>query len=107
MKVKLRVPTLILVSAILTLIGLALMVWSVIQPTPLPTILAMSLGQVFGTSAFGLYLLVIVLDLRRDARERRRVRNSLPPPLGAPGDLPKPSDLVAAPSKPPQESDPS
>jgi hypothetical protein len=67
-----HVPRLIIASSILTLLGLALMVWSVIQPTPLPTILAMSLGQVIGMSAFGLYILAIALDLRRDARAHRR-----------------------------------
>ena len=59
-------------ASILTLIALALMVWSVVQPTPLPTILAMSLGQGIGTIAFGMYVLAIVIDIRRDARRRRR-----------------------------------
>jgi len=59
-------------ASILTLVALALMVWSVIQPTPLPTILAMSVGQLFGTVAFGMYILAIVVDVRRDARARRR-----------------------------------
>jgi hypothetical protein len=44
----------------------------VIQPTPLPTILAMSLGQVIGIAALGLYVLAVVLDLRRDARTHSR-----------------------------------
>jgi hypothetical protein len=59
-------------ASILTLVALALMVWSVVQPTPLPTILAMSLGQLFGTVAFGMYLFAIVIDIRRDARAKRR-----------------------------------
>jgi hypothetical protein len=71
-------------SAWLTLVALALMVWSVVQPTPLPTILAMSLGQAIGTAAFAMYLLAIVIDLRHDARERRRKIDSLPPPFGEP-----------------------
>jgi hypothetical protein len=69
-------------SAALTLTGLALMAWSVVQPTPLPTILAMSLGQVIGTTAFALYLVAIGLDLRedvRDGRERVAARPEPPP----------------------------
>ena len=56
------------VSALLTLIGLAFMVWSMIEPTPLPVMLAMSVGQGFGTLAFGIYLYVVVRALRRDYR---------------------------------------
>jgi hypothetical protein len=63
-------------SAVLTLVGLALMCWAVLQPTPLPTIVAMSLGQVVGTVAFGMFILAIVIDLRRDARARRRLIDS-------------------------------
>ena len=40
-------------SAVLTLVALAMMVWSVLRPTPLPVMLAMSLGQAVGTAAFG------------------------------------------------------
>ncbi len=53
-------------AAVLTLIGLALMVWSMLQPTPLPVMLAMTVGQVVGTTAFGLYLFVVVRQLRRE-----------------------------------------
>ena len=56
-------------SALLTLIGLALMVWSILQPTPLPVMLAMTVGQLFGTTAFGLYLYVVVRDMRRERRK--------------------------------------
>lgn len=52
-------------SAVLTLGALALMVWSLVRPTPLPIILAMSLGQLLGTIAFAIYLAVVVRDLRR------------------------------------------
>jgi hypothetical protein len=58
-------------SGVLTLVGLALMVWSMLQPTPLPVMLAMTLGQVVGTSAFGLYLYIVVRELRRERRKDR------------------------------------
>ena len=54
------------ISAVLTLVGLALMVWSILVPTPLPVMLAMTVGQVVGTSAFGLYLFVVVRALRAE-----------------------------------------
>jgi peptidoglycan/LPS O-acetylase OafA/YrhL len=57
------------VSALLTLIGLVLMVWSMVQPTPLPVMLAMTVGQAVGTTAFGLYLYIVIRELRRERRK--------------------------------------
>ena len=56
------------VSAVLTLIGLALMVWSILVPTPLPVMLAMTVGQALGSTAFALYLWIVVRQLRRERR---------------------------------------
>lgn len=53
------------VAAILTLLGLALMVWSLYQPTPLPVMLAMTIGQGLGTLAFLLFLIVVAGDAYR------------------------------------------
>ena len=53
------------VSAVLTLAALALMVWSIFEPTPLPVMLAMSVGQLLGTIAFAIYLYIVVRDVRR------------------------------------------
>ena len=61
-------------SSMLTLVGLALMVWSLLQPTPLPVMLAMTVGQVIGTIAFAIFVIVIVRDVRQRLRtpgERR------------------------------------
>ena len=68
------------VSAVFTIIGLGLMVWSLVDPTPLPVMLAMSLGQAFGTAAFGLYLFAIMIDLRRDRRARRASQQTVGDP---------------------------
>ena len=65
------------ISAVLTIVGLLLMVWSLVQPTPLPVMLAMSVGQAIGTSAFALYLIAIVVDLRRVRRARRESAREL------------------------------
>jgi hypothetical protein len=60
----LTTPLLLRISAVLTLIGLAFMVWSIVRPTPLPVILAMSVGQGFGTLAFAIYGWVVLRDIR-------------------------------------------
>lgn len=52
------------ISAVLTLIALALMVWSMLEPTPLPVMLAMTVGQAIGTTAFALYLYVVIREWR-------------------------------------------
>lgn len=57
-------------SAALTLIALALMVWSMAVPTPLPVMLAMTAGQAVGSAAFAIYLFVVVRTLRRERRDR-------------------------------------
>lgn len=66
-----RPTTLLRWSAVLTLVGLGLMVWSMLDPTPLPVMLAMTAGQGMGTLAFVLYLFVVVQDFRRLRREKR------------------------------------
>jgi len=71
-------------SAVLTMIALALMVWSMLQPTPLPVMLAMSLGQLLGTMAFALYGVVILRDLRRVRRERRDSERTHREPVAEP-----------------------
>jgi hypothetical protein len=50
-------------SAVLTMLALGLMCWSVLDPTPFPVIAAMSMGQVLGTGAFAMFGAVIFLDL--------------------------------------------
>ena len=57
------------VSCVLTLFALALMAWSMVQPTWMPVMLAMSVGQLVGTSAFAIFIAVIVRDLRRRIHE--------------------------------------
>jgi hypothetical protein len=52
-------------AAVLALVGLVCMVWSVVQPTPLPVMLAMTVGQGAGTLSFLMFLLVVIADLHR------------------------------------------
>lgn len=57
--------TLLRMACWMTLVALGLFVWSVLDPDPVPVMIAMSIGQAVGTGAFLLYLLVIIADLRR------------------------------------------
>jgi hypothetical protein len=62
------VVTLTRAACICALIGLGLMSYSIIDPRAIPVITAMSVGHVFGISAFACYLLAIVLDIRNRSR---------------------------------------
>lgn len=52
-------------SAVFALVGLAFVLWSVLSPTPIPVIAAMSVGQVVGTASLAMYVLAILLDLKK------------------------------------------
>ena len=64
-----RTRGILVAAAFMTLIGLALMVWSMVEPTPMPVILAMSVGQVLGIFAFLLFGIVVLVDQLRKQRE--------------------------------------
>lgn len=59
-------------AAALTLLGLAFMLWSLVAPTALPVVLAMSVGQGVGTLAFALYGWVVVAELRAGQAARKQ-----------------------------------
>lgn len=56
---------LLLIASMLTLAAIGLMVWSLLDPRPVPVMLAMSGGQALGTLSLAIYGLVIAMDLRR------------------------------------------
>ena len=62
------------ISCVLTLAGLALMVWSMLVPTPMPVIFAMSVGQLLGTLAFGMFGYVVLVDQLRKQRAKGAAR---------------------------------
>jgi hypothetical protein len=66
----LTIPTLLKIAAALTLLGLALMVWSMLEPTPMPVILAMSAGQVVGILAFAMFGYCVIADQFRKHHEK-------------------------------------
>jgi hypothetical protein len=51
-------------SCILALAALGLIVWSLVDPRPIPVILAMSAAQGIGTLSFVTFLVVVFRDLR-------------------------------------------
>lgn len=61
-------------ASLLSLVGLALVCWSVLDPRPLPVIIAMSVAQGIGTLSLFIFGLVVLNDLRR-----KRVLEEPPP----------------------------
>jgi hypothetical protein len=75
-----RFKRILAAACALALLALALMAWSLLDPRPVPVILAMSLGQGLGTLSLIAFLTVVAADLKRA-------------PLAPPGDssIAKPS----------------
>jgi hypothetical protein len=71
-------------ACVLSLVALGLITWSLFHPTPVPVLLAMSVGQGLGTLALLIFGAAIYLDLRR----ARLIGRSLPPPPRAPSATP-------------------
>lgn len=63
-----RTPRILRVAAILALVGLGFMVWSLLDPRPGPVLIGLSLGQAVGTLSFAIYAIVVVSDIRRRMR---------------------------------------
>lgn len=61
---ELRSQRILRAACLLALAALALMVWSLFDPRPIPVVLAMSLGQLLGTLSLAAFLIVVVVDLR-------------------------------------------
>lgn len=61
---KITIRRLVLISTVATLLSLALMVASILFPSPMLLVVAMSMGQALGTASLILYLLAIALDLQ-------------------------------------------
>jgi len=59
---------LLALACALSLVSLGLMVWSMLDPVPIPVIVAMSAGQVVGTISFAIFGYVVLVDLRLKRR---------------------------------------
>ena len=66
------VPKLITAACFLALVGLAFMVWSVVDPRVLPIMVALTVGQAIGTASLVAFLVAVYLDFRarREAAAR-------------------------------------
>ena len=64
----------------LALVGIALMVWSLLVPSPMPVLVAMSVGKILGTLSLVAFVCVVVADLRRAHVERPPVPSDPPDP---------------------------
>ncbi len=74
---RVKALTWLRIASVTTLVALALMVWSLFDPTLIPIMVGMSLAQLFGTIAFATYLLVVFLDITRQRRARRASLQSM------------------------------
>jgi hypothetical protein len=52
------------------------MIWSLLDPHPIPVILAMSAAQVLGTASLVVFLAVVADDIRRGERDVEREETS-------------------------------
>jgi multidrug transporter EmrE-like cation transporter len=55
-------------AAVIALLALACMSWSLLDPRPIPIMVAMSVGQGLGTLSLVLYGVVVIVEARRAAR---------------------------------------
>jgi hypothetical protein len=86
----------------MTLLALAMMVYSLVHPKPLPVIVAMSFSQALGTFSLFLFLVVVAADFRRSRiLDRKGPASVAQPPLSTEGPPPPP----AAPSSSAGEDD--
>ncbi len=58
-------PRRLRIAAVMALVALALMMWSLFDPRPPPVLIAMSVGQAIGTLSFAIYVFVVAGDLRQ------------------------------------------
>jgi hypothetical protein len=65
----LKPVALVRLSAILALVGIGLMVWSLLDPRPIPIMVAMSVGQGVGTMSLLLYVAVVIAEAFRAAKK--------------------------------------
>jgi hypothetical protein len=71
------------VAAVLALMALGIIVFSVLFPRPLPVIFAMSAGHAIGGLAFACYLLAVLLDVSRSGTKSSSVAPGRAPAEGA------------------------
>lgn len=53
-------------STVLPLLGVAFLVWSLLEPAPMTRIATITVSQALGTAAFAIYVYLGVRELRRE-----------------------------------------
>jgi hypothetical protein len=67
---RVRVEGMVTAACVLGLLAIALMCWSILDPTPLPVMVAMSVGQIVGTLSLACYVGAVLLHgVRRRAAQ--------------------------------------
>jgi MFS family permease len=61
---------LVVASCVLGLVAMAMMCWSVLDPTPFPVLVAMSVGQGLGTLSLLCYLAAVFVEVWRQRNKR-------------------------------------
>ena len=78
--VKSKIERRVFWACIWSLVALGLIVWSLVDPKPIPVIVAMSVGQAIGTLALLLFVGSVLLDLRARYKIERVERKAKSPP---------------------------
>lgn len=73
-------------ACLLALAALGLIVWSMLQPKPLPVVVAMSMGQLLGTLSLALFAYAVIADLRERLARGRSGLLDASKPEPPPGD---------------------
>jgi small-conductance mechanosensitive channel len=66
-----RAMRLLRAASMLAIVALGMMMWSLVDPSPAPVLLALSIGQVLGTLSFVTFLAVVGWDVYREWRANK------------------------------------
>ncbi len=58
-------PRVLRAACLLALAALGLMIWSLLDPRPVPVMVALSAGQALGTASLLAFAVIVIADLRR------------------------------------------
>lgn len=62
--------TILRIAATMAVVALGLIIWSMVDPRPIPVVVAMSVGQALGTLSFVAYLAIVASDLQRPIKKK-------------------------------------
>ncbi|HEU5059554.1 MAG TPA: hypothetical protein VFU21_23635 [Kofleriaceae bacterium] len=68
LRIRITTSRLLRLAAMLSMVGLCFMVWSLLDPRPIPIMAAMSVGQGIGMLSFAIFLGVVIFDAWRASK---------------------------------------